>query len=846
MLSQIKTIGVYLMIIIVLCRIDGQNDINSRADKMNKGGDEKDFPKCRHLTTNNSSYVFYPIEEIQNEGGFFLKFNVKGEREINIIFSPTNQFTDRDQKALKVLMHVEPDNPSKNDDEPVYPSDIGDEPDDPEEVNDEPANPSKVNDEPDNPSKVGDEPDYPSDIGNEPDDPEEINDEPGNPSKVSGISKIQATESRKPAEHVHYEKNMVSSKEWRQFWIRITSDGTSIEVGKNGSAPFMSSRVEPRQIKYYGFASSSDPVRYAFLCFENSNVDNQRYRTLITYDNAYTFYPIRDIKNDEGIFLKFNVKTDQDAIIIFSHTNETVKNDEKVFIVILGGYTTNTISAIKTSELDGPGSEYREKDILSPDEWRQLWIRITPDGASIQVGKNGGSAFMSLKTESTPIKYYGFASGDSFASWTFPSLENNNIARNVCMPSPCGPNSECKQKDNHAICSCRRNELGSPSTCRLECIFNSECPQTEACIEKTCKNPCNVDGTCGENTSCKVDNHVPICSCSNGTTGDPLAECVREEDLPKYRSISSHGGAHIFYPIGAIKNENDIFLKFNVKTPRTAVITFSSTNQQEMDHQQFFKVSLDGPSGALATIHSHLTDQFCIYNETDNLLSVDDWRQFWIRITSDGSSIEVGKNGKPAFMSVKVQPWPIKYFGFTSKKEIYHVWWNFVCSKNINTDLLRYRTQMSTSGSYAFYPIKEIKNDDGIFLTFDVKIDNGAMIRFTTKNYVTYEADEIIFDVVLGVREGSYATIRNISYGKPQSIHDEKNIVSGEEWRKFWIRIAIDGSSIEVGKNRGPAFMSLKTKPSLIKYFGFYKDSSGGSQWAFPSPPSKANFLVFI
>ncbi|XP_065222177.1 uncharacterized protein LOC135846812 [Planococcus citri] len=659
---------------------------------------------------------------------------------------------------------------------------------------------------------------------------------------------IQATESRKPAERVHYEKNLVSSEEWRQFWIRITSDGTLIEVGKNGSAPFMSSRVEPRQIKYYGFASSSDPVHYAFRCFENSDTDNRQYRTLITYDNAYTFYPIGDIKNDEEIFLKFNVKTDQDAIIIFSPTNETLKKDEKVFKVILGGYTTNTISAIKTSEIDEPRSEHREKDILSPDDWRQFWIRNSPDGASIEIGKNGGSAFMSLKTEPRPIKYYGFASDDSFATWAFPNLENNNIARNVCMPSPCGPNSECKQKDNHAICSCNRNQFDSPSTCRMECIFNSECPQNETCIGKTCKNPCK--GMRDENRTCEVDNHAPIYNCKPELTGDPLAECVREEDLPKYRSITSYGGAHTFYPIDAIKNENDIFMKFNVKTIRTAIITFSSTNQREMDHQQFLKVSLAGPRSALATIHSHLTDQSWIYDETDNMLSVNEWRQFWIRITSDGSSIEVGKNGKPAFMSVKVEPWPIKYFGFTTEEERHYVFWNFVCSKNINTDLLRYRTQIMSYGAVTFYPIKDIKNDDEIFLTFDVKTNYGAMITFSPKNYRLSE-DESCFEVFLGKNSRGTSGIRSIRHGKLESSHDEENIVSAEEWRQFWIRIAIDGSSIEVGKNRGPAFMSLKTKPTSIQYFGFDREYYGGSldidaQWAFPSPPSKANILVFI
>lgn len=94
---------------------------------------------------------------------------------------------------------------------------------------------------------------------------------------------------------------------------------------------------------------------------------------------------------------------------------------------------------------------------------------------------------------------------------------------NPCIPSPCGPNSECKIKSNRPVCSCLPNYFGSPPNCRPECIINSECPLTKACINQKCVDPC--PGSCGYNAECQVINHVPICHCLNGFTGDPFTGC---------------------------------------------------------------------------------------------------------------------------------------------------------------------------------------------------------------------------------------------------------------------------------------------------------------------------------
>ena len=94
---------------------------------------------------------------------------------------------------------------------------------------------------------------------------------------------------------------------------------------------------------------------------------------------------------------------------------------------------------------------------------------------------------------------------------------------NPCQPSPCGPNSQCREVNKQAVCSCLPEYMGSPPNCRPECVVSSECPLTKACVNQKCVDPC--PGTCGLNARCEVINHSPICSCQSGYTGDPFTRC---------------------------------------------------------------------------------------------------------------------------------------------------------------------------------------------------------------------------------------------------------------------------------------------------------------------------------
>jgi len=95
--------------------------------------------------------------------------------------------------------------------------------------------------------------------------------------------------------------------------------------------------------------------------------------------------------------------------------------------------------------------------------------------------------------------------------------------RNPCSPSPCGPNSQCREINGQAVCSCLPSYKGSPPDCRPECTVSSECSQDKACVNQKCVSPC--PGPCASNARCQVRNHSPFCICPPAYTGDAFSRC---------------------------------------------------------------------------------------------------------------------------------------------------------------------------------------------------------------------------------------------------------------------------------------------------------------------------------
>lgn len=67
------------------------------------------------------------------------------------------------------------------------------------------------------------------------------------------------------------------------------------------------------------------------------------------------------------------------------------------------------------------------------------------------------------------------------------------------------------------------NYIGVAPNCRPECSINAECPGNLACQNEKCVDPC--PGSCGFNADCTVANHVALCNCLAGYTGDPFSGC---------------------------------------------------------------------------------------------------------------------------------------------------------------------------------------------------------------------------------------------------------------------------------------------------------------------------------
>lgn len=101
------------------------------------------------------------------------------------------------------------------------------------------------------------------------------------------------------------------------------------------------------------------------------------------------------------------------------------------------------------------------------------------------------------------------------------------VKMNPCQPSPCGPNSQCRDVNGYSMCSCISGYIGTPPTCRPECSIDSDCNPNRACSNQKCRDPC--PGTCGENAQCHVISHRPHCKCPPGFTGDAFSRCYVQQ-----------------------------------------------------------------------------------------------------------------------------------------------------------------------------------------------------------------------------------------------------------------------------------------------------------------------------
>ena len=142
----------------------------------------------------------------------------------------------------------------------------------------------------------------------------------------------------------------------------------------------------------------------------------------------------------------------------------------------------------------------------------------------------------------------------------------NQKCRDPC-PGVCGINAVCKVVGHNPVCSCVDGYSGNPyqscrvvveansqsplrppqilplnpgecTACRPECVLNSDCSSSLACINQKCRDPCS--GVCAQNAACKVNNHNPVCSCLQGYTGEPTRGCYAIAAVPTRKNSLLH------------------------------------------------------------------------------------------------------------------------------------------------------------------------------------------------------------------------------------------------------------------------------------------------------------------
>ncbi|XP_071552987.1 uncharacterized protein [Panulirus ornatus] len=106
---------------------------------------------------------------------------------------------------------------------------------------------------------------------------------------------------------------------------------------------------------------------------------------------------------------------------------------------------------------------------------------------------------------------------------------SNNQCYNPCeRPGACGAGAQCRVDDHSAVCFCPSRTTGDPnSACvALQCLSHSDCAADKSCIRNKCVNPCSIPGVCGKNAGCTPRAHLHQCFCQAGFTGDPNLGCT--------------------------------------------------------------------------------------------------------------------------------------------------------------------------------------------------------------------------------------------------------------------------------------------------------------------------------
>lgn len=122
------------------------------------------------------------------------------------------------------------------------------------------------------------------------------------------------------------------------------------------------------------------------------------------------------------------------------------------------------------------------------------------------------------------------APGECFTENDCPTTAvcENGRCRNPCENDVCGENAVCSVVNHQKTCECAPNSRGDPlvKCTKIECNDKEDCSSDRTCVDFKCVDPCSLENICGKNSKCVTEQHLGVCSCPPGTTGNPQLGCV--------------------------------------------------------------------------------------------------------------------------------------------------------------------------------------------------------------------------------------------------------------------------------------------------------------------------------
>lgn len=235
-------------------------------------------------------------------------------------------------------------------------------------------------------------------------------------------------------------------------------------------------------------------------------------------------------------------------------------------------------------------------------------------------------------------------------------------------------------------------------------------------------------------------------------------------------------------------------LRFMVKAAHDCHIAFTSTDGES---DPMFEVFIGGWEGSASAIRFKQSDDIA-KEDTPDILSADEDREFWIAFDHD--EVRVGKGGEyePFLRGTLPEPVPVTHFG--------------------------YSTGWGATGSFQFFQERVVATEDkleynfeplyGDTFTFKVASDHDAHLSFT----MGAEETELMYEVFIGAWENQNSAIRKSKETTVVKV-DTPDECCGSD-KIYWVNLR--GGHVRVGRLGEDAFMEWEDpEPFKVTHVGY-------------------------